>query len=67
MNQSRLQAILDKHIKWLTHEEGGEIANLCWANLSNADLSVADLSGANLSGANLNDAVTKDVRWGDED
>lgn len=38
-----LNAILDKHAKWLRGAEGGE----------RADLSLANLSGANLYGANI--------------
>jgi uncharacterized protein YjbI with pentapeptide repeats len=58
MDKAKLKDILDKHLKWLRHEDGGGRANLCGANLSGADLwganlSVADLSGATLSGANL--------------
>ena len=56
--------LLEKHLKWLKDEKGGEKlnteagadlsrANLSRANLSWADLSWADLSGANLSGADL--------------
>jgi hypothetical protein len=48
-----LQAILEKHKKWLNKEEGGERADLAGASLSNADLSGADLTWANLAGANL--------------
>ena len=51
-----LKSILEKHLKWLRNEEGGEWANLSGANLSWADLSGANLSGANLSGANLSGA-----------
>ena len=43
-----LKNILDKHLKWLRKESGGERANL-----SGADLSGADLYGANLSRAYL--------------
>jgi hypothetical protein len=61
MNRKELEAILEKHLRWLKGEEGGERANLSRAdlfraNLSGADLSGADLSGANLSGANLSGA-----------
>ena len=56
-----LNEILEKHLKWLNDENGGERANLSRADLSRADLSRADLSradlyGANLSGANLRGA-----------
>ena len=53
MNARRLKDILEKHLKWLRGEDGGERANLSWADLSWADLSGADLSWANLYGANL--------------
>ena len=48
-----LNEILEKHLKWLNDENGGERADLRGADLSGADLSGADLRGANLSGANL--------------
>ena len=48
-----LNEILEKHLKWLNAENGGERADLRGADLSGADLSGADLRGANLSGANL--------------
>ena len=53
MDAKKLKDILDKHLKWLRGEDGGERANLSGANLSGADLSWANLSGANLSGADL--------------
>lgn len=43
MDRNRLNEILDKHKKWLIHEEGGE----------RADLSYSDLRYSNLSGANI--------------
>ena len=48
-----LNEILEKHLKWLNDENGGERANLSGANLSRANLSGANLSGADLSRANL--------------
>ena len=51
-----IKKILDKHLKWLRDENGGERANLSRADLSWADLSGADLSGANLSWADLSRA-----------
>ena len=48
-----LNEILEKHLKWLNDENGGERADLSKADLSGADLSKADLSGADLSGADL--------------
>lgn len=53
---TELKDILEKHSKWLRHEEGGERANLSDADLSNADLYKADLSNANLSRADLSNA-----------
>ena len=53
LSKEELKSILDKHLKWLRSEDGGERANLSGANLSGANLSGADLSGANLSGADL--------------
>ena len=53
MDKKTLQTVLDKHLKWLRGESGGERANLSRANLYGADLSGADLSRADLSGANL--------------
>jgi uncharacterized protein YjbI with pentapeptide repeats len=53
MTKEKLKEILDKHLKWLNGEDGGETADLRGANLSGANLSGASLSGANLRGANL--------------
>ena len=56
MDVNKLKDVLDKHLKWLRGEDGGERADLSRANLSGANLSRADLSWANLSGANLSGA-----------
>ena len=56
MDAAKLKDILDKHLKWMRDEDGGERANLSGADLSRADLSGADLSGADLSGADLSGA-----------
>ena len=48
-----LNEILEKHLKWLRNEDGGERADLRGANLYGADLYGADLRGANLCKANL--------------
>lgn len=53
-----LNEILEKHLKWINDENGGERANLSGAdlriaNLSGADLRVANLRVANLRGADL--------------
>ena len=56
MNNEKLKDILDKHLKWLKGEKGGERADLSGAYLSGAYLSRADLSGAYLSGADLSGA-----------
>ena len=58
MTQDELNAILDKHTKWLRGEDGGNRAtlygaNLCGANLYGANLRHADLYGADLRYANL--------------
>jgi len=53
MNKEKLKLILEKHLKWIRVEDGGERANLSGADLSGANLSGADLSGADLSGADL--------------
>ena len=67
MNKEELQAILDKHKKWLRDEAGGERVNLSGADLRGANLSWADLSGADLSGANLSgaDLSGADLSWAD--
>jgi uncharacterized protein YjbI with pentapeptide repeats len=56
MQKDDLSLILEKHLKWLRGEDGGERANLSGANLSRANLSGADLSRANLSRADLSRA-----------
>ena len=53
MDTAKLKDILDKHLRWLRDEDGGERADLSGADLSGADLFRANLSGANLSGADL--------------
>ena len=63
INGVSLEEILDKHEKWLKHEEGGEKAKFIKADLSfvdlrgvdliNVDLRFSNLRGANLSCANL--------------
>ena len=53
MDKQELDAIIEKHGKWLREEEGGERANLQSANLQYADLRSADLRYANLQSANL--------------
>ena len=59
--QEELKNILEKHLKWLCDEPGGERAdlreaNLYGANLSRANLYEANLCEANLYGANLSRA-----------
>ena len=66
ITKDELIKVLDKHLKWLRDEDGGEradlsyadlrSANLRYANLSYANLSYADLSYANLSYADLRSA-----------
>ena len=64
MKKDELNAILEKHKKWLNDESDGERANLSGAYLYRADLSGADLSGANLSGAYLSGAENVNtVKW----
>ena len=46
-----IKAILEKHLKWLKDEEGGERAYLRGANLEGANLRGAYLEGAYLEGA----------------
>ncbi|EAE5597832.1 pentapeptide repeat-containing protein [Listeria monocytogenes] len=57
MNQETLNAIIEKHEKWLRNEGGEKAdlrsADLRYANLSGADLRSADLRSANLRYANL--------------
>ena len=53
MDAEKLKTILDKHLKWLKNESGGERANLRSADLTSADLTSADLTYANLRYANL--------------
>lgn len=77
MTQEEVNEILEKHRKWLNHEDGGEKADLRCANLSNvnlygadlknADLGYADLSNANLNYANLRGAnlICADLSYAD--
>ena len=43
MTKTELKNILDKHLKWLRSESGGERADLYGANLSGANLSGAEI------------------------
>ncbi|EFM2997705.1 pentapeptide repeat-containing protein [Listeria monocytogenes] len=79
MNQETLNAIIEKHEKWLRNESGEKAnlsgADLRYANLSGADLRYAnlryanlrraDLRYANLSGANLSGAYLNWIIWQD--
>jgi uncharacterized protein YjbI with pentapeptide repeats len=61
MDKEALNTILDKHLKWVNSEDGGERASLEGAdlrsaNLWGADLRSADLRSADLEGANLRSA-----------
>jgi hypothetical protein len=56
VSKDDLAKALEKHLKWLRCETGGERANLRSANLRSANLSSANLSSANLSSANLRGA-----------
>lgn len=60
MDAAKLKDILDKHLKWLKVEDGGERADLRSADLRSADLSSANLSSANLRSANLRSAKIED-------
>lgn len=51
MEKEELQEILEKHLKWLNNQDGGERANLQGADLRGADLRGAYLQGADLRGA----------------
>ena len=62
ISREELLAILEKHKKWLSSQDGGERANLSEANLRGADLREANLSEANLRGADLRRA---NLSWAD--
>ena len=49
MVDNKLKAILEKHLKWLKAEEGGERADLGGAYLGGAYLGGANLGGAKIS------------------
>ena len=51
-----LQAVLEKHRKWLSEEPGGEKADLSYIDLNGASLNGASLDGASLNRASLNRA-----------
>ncbi len=65
MDKEKIIKCLEKHLRWVNDEEGGEKANLSWANLSGANLRGANLIRANLSGANLIRADLRDSDLGD--
>ena len=56
ISKEELSEILEKHLKFIRNEEGGERANLWNADLSGANLWSANLSGADLWNANLRNA-----------
>lgn len=57
MDNNELNEILNKHKKWLNHEEGGERANL-----NNCDLRYSNLRGSDLRGSDLR---YSDLRYSD--
>jgi hypothetical protein len=67
MTQKELDVILEKHKKWLTHEEGGERADLRCTDLSDADFSGVNLHDASFKGAWLTNAnlIGADLRYAD--
>ena len=56
LTKEQLKEILDKHLKWLRCDDGGERADLRSADLRSADLRYADLSYADLRSADLSSA-----------
>lgn len=56
MKQSELNEILTKHKRWLSDEEGGELADLRGVDLRGVDLRMADLRAADLRGVDLQGA-----------
>ena len=67
MDAEKLKIILDKHLKWLKNEGGGERANFRSADLTSADLTSADLTSADLTSADLTsaDLTSADLRYAD--
>ena len=66
ISAEELKIILDKHLKWLRNEKGGERANLrecdlSWSNLRDANLCSADLRGSNLHSSNLCECDLRDA------
>lgn len=62
MTEEELNAILEKHKKWLAGDPDGARADLHGADLSRADLHAVDLSRADLHSANL---VGANLSWAD--
>ena len=62
-----IKLILEKHVKWIRGEDGGECANLYGADLRDANLRGANLRNADLRDANLRDANLRnaDLRGAD--
>jgi uncharacterized protein YjbI with pentapeptide repeats len=58
-----LKGILEKHLKLLRKEDGGEYANLSGADLRGANLERADLSGADLTGARNIQSIPDFCKW----
>ena len=61
ITQEELNAIIEKHRKWLNHEKDGERANLEGANMSGANMSGADMSYANMRNADMHGANMSDA------
>jgi hypothetical protein len=67
MTKKKLKEILEKHKKWLNHEEGGEQAKLLDADLRGANLRSADLRSADLRCVDLSDTDLRFARLGSAD
>ena len=67
MDKKELKEILEKHLKWLQNEAGGERADLRGSNLRGSDLSNCDLRGSDLSNSDLRycDFSNSDLRGSD--
>lgn len=61
INGVNLEEILEKHEKWLKHEEDGEKADLSGVDLSYVDLRGRNLRSVNLRGANLRGGILRSV------
>lgn len=62
MNKQELEAVIEKHVKWLNDEVDGVRANLTEADLRGADLTEANLTGARIFNATGDGVIIRSMQ-----